>query len=668
MTSALRHLSIKIQILALVAIPIIALIYFLFIQFSYTLDSISQAQNLQKQIHISEQLSKLVHEMQKERGMSAGFLASSGTKFANELKGQRLLTDKEHKALSDMLSQSSNLPQSYLTQLHQGLESVAKIQQIRNDADKSIEDKINIAPQVIGYYTSTIAFLLDSVLESTKIIYDAQLAKSMVAYTSFLYAKERAGLERATINGIFTHNGAPNDNTYNKVVSLIAEQDAYIKFFLSIASQESIDFYKNAIKNPSFEQVQQMREILHSKRHSGNFGIEPKVWFDTITTKINVLKEVEDFIAHRLDSFITQHIQTLQNEFIKWLILEGVIMIFTLFLCFIVVKNILTRLNNVNTKLAYITQNKDLREQIKVLANDEISAMAHSVNAFIRYIHNVFLEVIKQTKNNLSITQILIDVSHKLDSNTKDIAKISENNTGLGEKSYSIIEQNITLSQATKETLESVLLDVNQTKHIIESINEEIGQFTIKENQNVEKILSLANEAKNIQSVLIAITDIADQTNLLALNAAIEAARAGEHGRGFAVVADEVRKLAERTQKSITETSSIIQSILQSINEISSDMEQSSQSMNHLTQQSEIMHNNIESLSNIVQEAMEKSLLNLEGAQKVNANTSEILDNGIKIASCVAQIVEINEKMQKSSGTLGTQTKTLNEMIDTFKI
>lgn len=90
--------------------------------------------------------------------------------------------------------------------------------------------------------------------------------------------------------------------------------------------------------------------------------------------------------------------------------------------------------------------------------------------------------------------------------------------------------------------------------------------------------------------------------------------------------------------------------------------------MNHLTQQSEIMHNNIESLSNIVQEAMEKSLLNLEGAQKVNANTSEILDNGIKIASCVAQIVEINEKMQKSSGTLGTQTKTLNEMIDTFKI
>ena len=157
----------------------------------------------------------------------------------------------------------------------------------------------------------------------------------------------------------------------------------------------------------------------------------------------------------------------------------------------------------------------------------------------------------------------------------------------------------------------------------------------------------LANEAKNIQGVLVAITDITEQTNLLALNAAIEAARVGEYGRRFAVVADEVSKLAERTQKSITETSRIINSIRQSIDEISSDMDNSSRSMQHLTKQSQVMHENIESLIELVQEAIEKSLLSLDGAQKLNTNTSSILDNGNKIASYINEIIDINENYER---------------------
>ena len=91
-----------------------------------------------------------------------------------------------------------------------------------------------------------------------------------------------------------------------------------------------------------------------------------------------------------------------------------------------------------------------------------------------------------------------------------------------------------------------------------------------KEAQMNDRLNHLATEATQVKSVLEVIGDIADQTNLLALNAAIEAARAGEHGRGFAVVADEVRKLAERTQKSLIETNATVNVIVQSISDISS--------------------------------------------------------------------------------------------------
>jgi methyl-accepting chemotaxis protein len=86
------------------------------------------------------------------------------------------------------------------------------------------------------------------------------------------------------------------------------------------------------------------------------------------------------------------------------------------------------------------------------------------------------------------------------------------------------------------------------------------------------RLNSLSQEASQVKQVLTVIADIADQTNLLALNAAIEAARAGEHGRGFAVVADEVRKLAERTQKSLVETNATVNVIVQSINDITEQM------------------------------------------------------------------------------------------------
>jgi methyl-accepting chemotaxis protein len=140
-------------------------------------------------------------------------------------------------------------------------------------------------------------------------------------------------------------------------------------------------------------------------------------------------------------------------------------------------------------------------------------------------------------------------------------------------------------TQQLKNTVES--LRSNQFVELSGMINstvDRIQSVANKEHELSSNLQSLAGNAQETKQILVTIGDIADQTNLLALNAAIEAARAGEHGRGFAVVADEVRKLAERTQKSLAETAATINILIQAINDNSEELNKNMDEMMSLTQ------------------------------------------------------------------------------------
>lgn len=182
-------------------------------------------------------------------------------------------------------------------------------------------------------------------------------------------------------------------------------------------------------------------------------------------------------------------------------------------------------------------------------------------------------------------TRAKVDVEGKM---AQMLEKINDLGSALQSMEYQNNEAKEVLNNNTqqlKHTVEN--LRSNQFVELSGMINstvDRIQSVANKEHELSANLQSLAGNAQETKQILVTIGDIADQTNLLALNAAIEAARAGEHGRGFAVVADEVRKLAERTQKSLAETSATINVLIQAINDNSEELNKNMDEMMSLTQ------------------------------------------------------------------------------------
>lgn len=663
--SLLDKYTLKAKILILVVLPLLAMFILMATMLNKSYEALKLNKQLQTQIAVSTKLSLLVHEMQKERGLSAGFLASKGASFAEELKGQRELTDK---ALADftLSVETSDLTKEYKELLQLGFNELKGLNTIRQNADTNKDNPPTAT--TISYYTKTIASLLHSIVESAKLVDETQITRLMFAYMNFLYAKESAGLERATANAIFAANAPASNAQYQAFISLLAKQEVYNNVFLNFGDEKSITLFNNSLNNKSFQQVDLMRDILKQKYQQGDYGIKAKEWFDIITSKINILKSIEDSAAANLSQEIQNKTQEQESYFFNILIIEIIVFIITIALCVIVTKNVLTNLNNVNHKLNFIITNKAINEKIKISSKDEVGKMTGSVNTLLQYIHSIFSKIFTAIKSNETAVHTLAQISKNLENNAQEIAQISQSNVKIGNESRCMIDKSNELSIVAKGELQKVLVDVKESKQIVETISHKILESAAKERDNSVKMQGLSLEAKNIQNVLISITEIAEQTNLLALNAAIEAARAGEYGKGFSVVADEVRKLAEKTESSVNETGVVINSILQSVNEVIGEMNESSESMEKLSKDSYEMQENIIALVDTINQAIQRYASSQEMINQVNKSVSILIQNGVQINSNVKDLAQINKKCQETSNELETKTDELSKSLSEFKI
>ena len=653
------------KLIIIFLVPLLGLIFFSLKSANKEWQFYEVQMQMDELIHLAVKSSNLVHEFQKERGMTAGFIGSSGKKFADTLPKQRQVTDNRLGEYRDELTTLAlNQYGDALKQRFAEIDSrLQQLQMTRQSVD-TLSIKL---PDALGYYTKNNAQLLGAVSEIATMNSSGELAILSNAFANFLQSKERAGIERAVLTNTFAQDkfGA---GMVNKLHKLIHEQNAFMSSFLSIAPDHMVQFFKSTMQGEAITEVERMRKLALSKVASGGFDTDPAYWFKTITTKINLLKDVENYIAQTLGERIDELLSESENRMIFETILGLAIGFLTVVVSLLISRGLMKSIHSFFKVIAHVESERDLTAQVEVTSDDEIGQMGRHFNSMLE----AFREIIDNV--NSSTLQVA-STSTQLAGNTET--------TLMGVQRQSIeTEQVATAMNQMTATVQEVAKNATQAATAASDANQgaQAGQQVVAANMAAinkladeidsaaQVIMKLEDDSIQIGSVLDVIRGIAEQTNLLALNAAIEAARAGEQGRGFAVVADEVRTLASRTQESTQDIQNMIEQLQMGTKDAVRVMGESRQQADDSVTRAEEAGDSLKDITRAIATINDMNLQIASAAEEQNAVAEEINRNISNISQVTFETSDGTQQITLSSSELARISEELQRLVNQFKV
>ena len=344
-----------------------------------------------------------------------------------------------------------------------------------------------------------------------------------------------------------------------------------------------------------------------------------------------------------------------------------VVMCGLLFLGWYLEKLIIRRIRLLQGAIVETIESKNLAQQITVINNDEIGQIRKAFRDFLQMLLSLISETKQASFNNLAISSQLVSTAREMEKVTLETKNAVTMMHEKGETVSRALEETYQTALSSAQEIEEVTCKLEASQHQIQAMSKRIESNVEIERHMAEKLQTLQSNTQEIRNILSIIDDIADQTNLLSLNAAIEAARAGDHGKGFAVVADEVRKLAERTQESLGLINQTVGVIVGGIAEASQEMLRTSQSVQELSRFSLEITQTIDASVMTMHQTKEKASYNAKSSQQ-SIDAMQSLTHDIHLVS--SQSVENTrnaEEIEEAANHLHSLTHNLNQKIETFK-